>query len=142
MKLSDLAKGARPTFCKFDDVDATHAGVITEEPVWQEDNYNPDREMLVVILESNGVRYELRARGQMIEAILAAAVDAKADDLAAGGFLSVTFTEYRGKAKLYRASYEEPDGDRCGCGDPREQIGTAALEYDSNDPGDDDAPPF
>jgi hypothetical protein len=108
MKLSDLAKGARPIFCRFDDLDDTYGGVIAKEPSWEEDNYNSDREMLVVKLMSGGVPYELRARGQMIEAILAAVTDVKAEELELGGFLSVTFTEIRGKAKIYRAVYEEP----------------------------------
>ena len=140
MKLSDLAKGARPIFCRFEDLDDTHCGDIVKDPVWQEDNYNSDREMLVVRLLSNGVPYELRARGQMIEAIMAAVADAKADDLAAGGFLSVTFVEFRGKAKLYKATYEPPEA--CACADPREPIGTAALEFGPDDPEDssDDAP--
>ena len=45
MKLSDLAKGARPIFCRFDDPDDTHGGVIAKEPSWEEDNYNSDREI-------------------------------------------------------------------------------------------------
>jgi hypothetical protein len=74
----------------------------------------------------------------LIEAILAAVTDAKADDLAAGGFLSVTFTEYRGKAKIYRAVYEEPsDEDRRACADSREPVGIAALEFGSDDTDDD-----
>jgi hypothetical protein len=137
VKLSNLAKGARPIFCRFEDIDDTHCGDIAEDPVWQEDNYNPGREMLVIKLLSNGVPYELRARNQMVEAILAAVTNAKADDLAAGGFLSVTFTEYRGKAKVYKAVYEPQEDNRCGCADPREPIGVAALEFDTSDPGDD-----
>ena len=137
MKLSDLAKGARPIFCRFDDPDDTHGGVIAKEPSWEEDNYNSDREMLVVRLTSGGVPYELRARGQMIEAILAAVTAAKAEELESGGSLFVTFTEYRGKAKIYRAVYEPPeDDDRCACADPRGPIGVAALEFDPEDPDD------
>jgi len=135
MKISDLAKGARPIFCRFDDPDDTNGGVIAKEPAWEADNYNSDREMLVVKLVSGGVPYELRARGQMIEAILAAVVDAKEEELKVGGFLSVTFTEFRGKAKIYRAVYEPPeDGGRCASTDSQESIGTGQLELDPEDP--------
>jgi hypothetical protein len=142
MKISDLAKGARPIFCKFEDIDDNYGGVIAKEPVWQEDNYNSDREMLVVRLTCDGVPYELRARGQMIEAILAAVTAAKAEELGSGGYLSVTLTELRGKAKIYRAVYEPlEDEDHCACGDPRglDPIGVGALEFDPDDPGDDQA---
>lgn len=129
MKISDLAKGARPIFCRFDDIDDTHGGVIAKEPAWEADNYNSDREMLVVKLVSGGVPYELRARGQMVEAILAAVVDAKEEELEVGGSLFVTFTQFRGKAKIYQATYEPPEDDGCACADPRGQgsIGVGEL---------------
>jgi hypothetical protein len=141
MKITDLAKGARPIFCRFEDIDDTYGGVIAKEPVWEEDNYNSDKEMLVVRLMSGGAPYELRARGQMIEAILAAVVAAKAEELEPGGFLSVTFTELRGKAKIYHATYEPPEDEDHDHTGSQESIGTAELEFDPDDSSD-DAPPW
>ena len=128
MKLTELAKGIRPIFCRFDDLDDNHAGTITAEPYWAEDNYDSGKEMLVVPLDCNGVPHELRARGQMVEAIVAALSDTGAQDLVPGGFLSVTFTELRGKLKIYRAAYESPE-DAGRDGGP---IGVGQLESDDN----------
>ena len=77
----------------------------------------------------------------MVDAIFDAVRAAGAKSLEPGGFLSVTFVGMKGQLKLYRATYEMPNDDQCGCADPRgnDPIGTAALESDPEDPGDDEA---
>jgi hypothetical protein len=137
MKLSEIAKG-RPIICRFDDIDDGHAGDITKEPVWQENPYDTATEMLVVMLEDKGLVYELRVRSQMVDAVRDAVAAAGAESLEVGGHLSVTFTGYRGKLKLYAATYEPPESG-CGCADPRGPIGAGGLEVDPEDPGDGEA---
>lgn len=140
MKLSDLAKG-RTVVCRFDDIDDSNSGTITEEPVWQPNPYDTDKEMLVVKLASEGLVYELRVRSQMVDAIFDAVKAAGAKSLEPGGFLGVTFVGFKGQLKLYKAVYELPDDDRCGCADPRglDPIGVGELESDPDDPGDGEA---
>jgi hypothetical protein len=135
MKLSDIAKG-RPVICRFDGLDDSHSGIITKEPKWQEDPYDSAKEVLVVMLADKGLTYELRVRSQMIDAVRDAVAAAWEESLEVGGFLSVTFTGFKGQLKLYAATYEPPDTG-CACADPLEPIGTAALEFGSDDPGDD-----
>ena len=140
MKLSDLAKG-RPVICRFDDIDDSNFGTVIEEPVWQPNPYDTDKEMLVVKLAGEDeLVYELRARNQMVDAILDAVRAAKAKSLEPGGFLSVTFVGLKGQLKLYKATYEMPDDHRDST-DPRgnEPIGVGALESDPEDPGDEEA---
>lgn len=135
MKLSDIAKG-RPVICRFDDLDDHHAGTIAKEPKWQEDPYDSTKEILVVMLADKGLTYELRVRSQMIDAVRDAVATTGEESMEVGGHLDVTFTGYRDKLKLYKVVYEPPDDDRCGCADPREPIGTAALEFGPDDPDD------
>jgi hypothetical protein len=131
MKLSEIAKG-RPIICRFDDLDDSHGGVITKEPAWQENPYDSATEMLVVMLEDKGLIYELRVRSQMVDAVRDAVAAAGAESLEIGGYLSVTFTGYRGKLKLYAAVYEPPGAGR-GSVSTREPVGAAALEFGPDD---------
>lgn len=144
MKLSDVARG-RSVICRFDDLDDNHAGFITKEPKWQEDPYDSAKEVLIVMLADKGLTYELRVRSQMVDAVLDAVTAAGAESLEVGGYLSVTFYGYKGQLKLYKATYEPPEDDQCGCGDPREPTDAAVLEFGSDDSGDnssDNAPPW
>jgi hypothetical protein len=80
----------------------------------------------------------------MIEAITDAVVAAGEQSLEVGGYLDVQFISYKGNLRLYKAVYEPPGSDHCGCADSPEPIGEAALEFDdkSGDDSDDDAPPW
>ena len=127
MKLSEFSSVDRPMIAKFDDIGVEYEGVIVKEPCWREDPNNPDRLMLVVVLQTDlGMFYELRGRTQMPDVIAAAVSKAKADELEVGGGLWVRFVELRGKAKIYAATYVPPGG----------------KPVDTVDPDDADQPPF
>lgn len=109
MKLSDLSTIERPAIARFNDTDDSYSGVIVKEPEWQDDQANNGKQMLVIaIKDDKGIFWQINARTQMPDAIRDAVIAADAEALEVGGHLTVTFVEYSGQAKIYRAVYEPP----------------------------------
>ena len=98
---------------RFDDPGDSHSGYIIRTPDIRPDPFRPGQQVMVFYLSHPGAQPpdELWARGRMASAIHAAARAVGDENLEQGGYLTVTFTGYRGRTKLYHAVYELVDAD-------------------------------
>jgi hypothetical protein len=146
MKLSDFTSIDQPAIATFEETGDSHTGTIVKEPEWQDDPRNPDRKVLVIVLRTDqGIYRQINARTQMPDAIFNAVTRAGVEELAVGGRLTVTFSEYRGQAKIYTATYEPPEESAAPSWMSEHRIGTAELgeaAADDETAGDDDDPIF
>ena len=109
MKLNEFSSADRPVIAKFEELGDYFAGIIIKEPEWQDDPANAGKEMLVVVIQTDkGLYVQINGRTQMPRALMDAVADADVDEMVAGGHLTVTFIEWSGQAKIYKAVYEPP----------------------------------
>ena len=108
MKIDKFAS-ARTTFTTFENIGDSYTLTLTEEPALVVDPLNEDRQMVTFIgVDDSGKPWQINGRTQLPEAVAEAVNAAGVDEIVAGGRLTVTFVDTRGRMKVYDAQYKPP----------------------------------
>lgn len=80
---------------------------------FEPDQWDPNHDVLVLVLQSRGVYLKVYARDGMRLAIIEAVAAAGDDELAESAYLTITFVRMQGRRKVYHVSYEPLDPGCC-----------------------------
>jgi hypothetical protein len=116
VKIEQFSNASKPRIARFAELGDNYTLAITHEPEWiddpfrsDEDKDKPDEPMLKVVGQDHrNIYWQLRAKTQMLDAIFDAILAAGVEEIVVGGRLTVEWVEWRGKAKVYKVTYEPP----------------------------------
>ena len=112
MKIEELSDPGRPVTATFAEYGDCCSGVIAREPVFEPDQFDPEKRVLVIVLrDDKGIHYRIFGRLQMVDSIRAAVADAGAAEISAGDSLTVTYRSDRGRMKVFSAEYSPATAD-------------------------------
>jgi hypothetical protein len=116
VKIDQFSNASRPRIARFNELGDNYSLVITHELEWIDDPFKSDDDksdepmLKVVGQDHRNIYWQLRARTQMLDAIFDAILAAGVEEIVIGGRLTVEWVEWRGKAKVYKVTYEPPAG--------------------------------
>ena len=114
MKIDQFSNASRPRTARFNEIGDRYSLIIVSDPEWVDDPYKSDEDktdepmLKVVGQDDRNIYWQLRARNQMVDAIFDAILTAGVEEIVIGGRLTVEWVEWRGKAKVYKVTYEPP----------------------------------
>ena len=109
MRIDTFSNLGKPRLARFNEFGDRCSGVIVIEPEWVEDTYDPEEQMLkVVVQDDRNIYWLIRVRSAMRDAVFDALLAADTEEIAIGGRLTVEHTEVHGQVKIYKAWYEPP----------------------------------
>jgi hypothetical protein len=110
LKLEELSDPDRPITATFAAHGDVCSGTIAREPVFEADQFDPEKRVLVIVLrDDKGIHYRIYARTQMIDAIRHAAAAAGVTEISAGDSLTIIYRADRGRMKVFSAEYIPAD---------------------------------